>query len=86
MGHRALRARAVRGLPAQPVAERWADEQGWLSTDVSFRQGELQIQALGSLPEADAEELRADLNAAGLAKVDTRVTLVVGGSKEFPAT
>jgi hypothetical protein len=44
------------------------------------------IQALGSPPEADADALRADLDAAGLASVDTRVTLVIGGTKEFPGT
>jgi uncharacterized hydrophobic protein (TIGR00271 family) len=71
---------------AQPVADAWAEQEGWIITDVSFRQGELQIQALGSLPEADADQLRAELDEAGLGSVDTRVTLVIGGSKELPAT
>jgi hypothetical protein len=42
------------------------------------------IQAIGSPPEADADALRADLDAAGLAAVDTRVTLVIGGTRELP--
>jgi uncharacterized hydrophobic protein (TIGR00271 family) len=66
---------------AQPVAERWAESEGWIITGVDFRRGQLQIEALGSLPEADADDLRADLDAAGLASIDTRVTLVLGGSK-----
>lgn len=71
---------------AQPVAEQWATDEGWLITEVSYRQGQLEIVALGSLPEADADALRADLDAAGLESVDTRVTLVIGGSKDLPGT
>jgi uncharacterized hydrophobic protein (TIGR00271 family) len=73
-------------LRAQPVAEQWAAQEGWIITSVGFDQDTLVIQALGSLPEADATELREDLDAAGLASVDTRVTLVIGGTKELPAT
>ena len=69
---------------AQPVAEQWAEEQGWIVVRVGYQQGALVIQAIGSPPEADADALRADLDAAGLASVDTRVTLVIGGTKEFP--
>jgi uncharacterized hydrophobic protein (TIGR00271 family) len=69
---------------AQPVAERWAEAEGWLITDVAYRQDTLVVVALGSYPEADADALRADLDAAGLGSVDTRVTLVIGGSKDLP--
>lgn len=69
---------------SQPVAERWAAEEGWIITDVSYQQGQLQVSALGSAPEADAEAFRADLDAAGLEFVDARVTLVIGGSKVLP--
>ena len=71
---------------AQPVAEQWAEEEGWIVAKVAYQQGALVIQALGSPPEADADALRADLDAAGLGSVDTRVTLVIGGTKEFPGT
>ena len=71
---------------AQPVAEQWAEQEGWIITKVAYQQGALVIQALGSPPEADADALRADLDAAGLASVDTKVTLVIGGTKEFPGT
>lgn len=71
---------------AQPVADQWAAREGWTITGVSYVQDRLVIQALGSLPEADPRELRADLDAAGLADVDTRVTLVIGGSRDFAGT
>ena len=71
---------------AQPVAEQWAEQEGWIIAKVAYQQGALVIQALGSPPEADADALRADLDAAGLASVDTKVTLVIGGTKEFPGT
>ena len=69
---------------AQPVAEQWAQDEGWIIVKVAYQQGALVIQALGSAPEADPDALRADLDAAGLESVDTRVTLVIGGTKEFP--
>jgi uncharacterized hydrophobic protein (TIGR00271 family) len=79
----ALEQRIVR--QAQPVAETWAADEGWIITKVAYQNGALVIQALGSPPEADADALRADLDAAGLAYVDTKVTLVIGGTKEFPS-
>ena len=69
---------------AQPVAERWAEQEGWIIAKVAYQQGALVIQALGSPPEADADALRADLDAAGLASVDTKVTLVIGGDEGVP--
>ena len=70
---------------ATPVAEQWAEDQGWLVTEVSFRQGVLRVIALGPPPEIDEAALRASLDAAGLQDVDARVTLVIGGSKDLPA-
>lgn len=69
---------------AQPVAEKWAEQEGWIITEVAFRQGALRIEALGSPPEADADDLRGDLDLAGLGWVDTSVTLILGGTKDFP--
>ncbi len=70
---------------AQPVAEQWATEEGWLVTSVTYQQNQLRITALGSLPEANADDLRTDLDAAGLGDIDARVTLILGGSKDLPA-
>ena len=71
---------------AQPVAAAWAEQEGWLVTRVTYRQNVLRIVALGSLPEADSQALRDQLDAAGLSDVDTEVALVIGGTKELPAT
>jgi uncharacterized hydrophobic protein (TIGR00271 family) len=71
---------------AKPVADRWAEAAGWIVTDVTFQQGRLSVIALGSPPEANAEELRQDLDDAGLQDIEATVTLVLGGSKELPAT
>ena len=71
---------------AEPVADRWAQQESWVITDIAFRQGELQITALGSLPEADPEQLRSALDDAGLDAVDAQVTLVVGGTKSLPSS
>jgi uncharacterized hydrophobic protein (TIGR00271 family) len=65
---------------AQPVADRWAAEQGWQLTDVQVRRGTLHVVAIGRPPEASETALREDLNAAGLDDVDAVVTLIVGGS------
>ena len=69
---------------AQPVADQWAADEGWIVAKVAYQQGALVIQAIGSPPEADADALRADLDAAGLGAVDARVTLVIGGTKDLP--
>jgi uncharacterized hydrophobic protein (TIGR00271 family) len=70
---------------ARPVAERWADAQGWEIVSVGLQQGELQIAAAGPPPAADVEPLRDALDTAGLADVPVRVSLVVGGTWELPA-
>ena len=66
---------------AQPVAERWATEQGWHLTDVHVRRGTLFVEAIGRPPEASEVVLRDDLSAAGLDDVEAVVTLLVGGSR-----
>jgi hypothetical protein len=71
---------------AQPVADRWAEGQSWDVVAMTMRQGVLQVAAVGPPPSADAPSLRRELDEAGLADVPTRVSLVVGGSRELPAT
>ncbi|MBK9697624.1 MAG: TIGR00341 family protein [Propionibacteriaceae bacterium] len=70
---------------AAPVAEEWAQAQGWQISDITLRLGTLRIVALGPPPTIGETGLRERLDAAGLADVDARVTLVLGGSKELPA-
>jgi uncharacterized hydrophobic protein (TIGR00271 family) len=70
---------------ATPTAQEWAESQGWQIGDIAVREGALRIVALGPAPEADPSTLRRALDEAGLADVDVRVTLVIGGSKDLPA-
>ncbi len=66
---------------AQPVADEWAESQGWQLTQMTVRQSVLQVVALGRPPEADEAELRDLLDEAGLEDVTVSVTLVVGASR-----
>ncbi len=70
---------------AAPAANEWAQSQGWQISDLSFREGTLRIVALGPPPTIPEFGLRDRLDEAGLAGVDARVTLVLGGSKNLPA-
>jgi uncharacterized hydrophobic protein (TIGR00271 family) len=70
----------------RPVAQAWAETQGWEIDDVVYQQNILRVTALGPPPTADAPSLRAAFDEAGLADVDVRLSLVVGGSRELPAT
>ncbi len=71
---------------AKPVAERWAEDQGWRVTKISVRRGELQVAALGRPPEASDKALRAALDDAGLEDVDVTVSLVLGGTRQLPGS
>lgn len=70
---------------ATPVATVWAESQGWQLSDITVRHGVLRITALGPPPTIQEAGLRDRLDAAGLADVDARVTLVLGGSRDLPA-
>ncbi len=69
---------------AAPVAAAWAESQGWQVSDLTFRQGVLHVVALGPPPTITETGLRERLDDAGLANVEARVTLVLGGSKDLP--
>lgn len=68
---------------ATPVANDWAQSRGWQVQNISYSQNVLRIVALGPPPSIDETGLRQELDAAGLEKVDARVTLVIGGSKDL---
>ena len=70
---------------ARPVAEAWASQNRWLVTTLNVTAGDLVVTALGSPPDADPAELRAELNDKGLGDVDLTVRLVLGGSVSCPA-
>ncbi|MFV0406916.1 MAG: DUF389 domain-containing protein [Propioniciclava sp.] len=70
---------------ATPVATEWAEEKGWQLSGITYTQNTLRIIALGPPPSIDEQGLRSQLDAAGLADVQARVTLVIGGSKDLDA-
>jgi uncharacterized membrane protein len=70
---------------ARPVADDWARDNNWVVTTLTATDGQVVITALGSLPDADAAELRERFNAKGLADADLVVRLVIGGSATCPA-
>ncbi|MEJ2865386.1 hypothetical protein [Actinomycetospora flava] len=71
---------------AQPVADDWARSRSWQVVDVTMQQGVLQIVAGGPPPGADPGALRAALDGAGLADVSVRLSEVLGGSRDLPAS
>lgn len=70
---------------ARPIAEGWARAAGWDVTLVDAQRGTVVVTALGPPPEVKAEELRKDLNAAGLSDASLVIRLVVGGTRVCPA-
>ncbi len=71
---------------ATPVAEQWAQDQGWITQQVSYQQGSLRVVAIGPPPEINGSTLRDALDAAGLRDIDVQVTLLIGGTRELPRT
>nr|MCH9815771.1 DUF389 domain-containing protein [Actinomycetes bacterium] len=70
---------------ATPIAQEWADQQNWVITKIGVENGVLMIVALGAPPDAvKPEELRAELDDAGLQAVDMKVALVTGGARDYP--
>lgn len=70
---------------AGPIADTWAQAAGWDVALVDAQRGTIVITALGPPPEVKADELRKDLNAAGLGDADLVIRLVVGGTRVCPA-
>jgi uncharacterized membrane protein len=69
----------------RPVAERWATAGGWQVVSVTGTENGIGVDAIGPPPVLDVEALRRDLDAAGFAGVEVRVSLVVGGVHDLPA-
>ena len=67
-----------------PVAQQWAQEQGWEIVDLEVASGGVHVTALGPPPEISPEALRTALDDQGFADLDLRVELVVGGAKDLP--
>ena len=66
---------------ARPLASEWASRYGWQVAEVSARSGTVVVTALGPPPEAAPEDLRAELDDAGLKDVNLLIRLVLGGAR-----
>jgi len=66
----------IRRSDVQAVAEQWASGAGWSVVGVSTKGDQVLVDATGPNPAPDLAVLRHDLDAAGLAGVDVRVSLV----------
>jgi uncharacterized hydrophobic protein (TIGR00271 family) len=67
-----------------PVAQDWADANGWQVIELVVDSGKVRVTALGPPPRISAEVLRASLDEEGFTDVDLTVELVVGGAQEYP--
>ncbi len=66
----------VRQSSVQAVAEHWANDAGWSVVGVTASGDRVLVDATGPRPAPDLAVLRQDLDAAGLAGLDVRVSLV----------
>jgi hypothetical protein len=66
------------------VAEQWASDAGWSGLGVTATGDRVLVDATGPRPAPDLAVLRQDLDAAGLASLDVRVSLVTVSYQPLP--
>jgi uncharacterized hydrophobic protein (TIGR00271 family) len=66
----------IRQSDVHAVAEQWASGAGWSIVGVTAKGDQVLVDATGPNPAPDLAVLRQDLDAAGLAGLDVRVSLV----------
>jgi uncharacterized hydrophobic protein (TIGR00271 family) len=76
---------------AAPLAQQWAEANGWkivrLDARISrLRSSELNVVAFGPPPQIAPEALRSALDEIGYSDVDLTVELIVGGSETLPGS
>jgi len=69
-----------------PVAEEWAEADGWKIAEYDVTDLTLEIVAVGPPPELDPEILRETLDEEGFPDINLQVSLVVGGTTELPGS
>ena len=74
----------IRQSSVQAVAEHWANDAGWSVIGVTVRGDQVLVDATGPNPAPDLAVLRQDLDAAGLASLDVRVSLVTVSYQPLP--
>jgi uncharacterized hydrophobic protein (TIGR00271 family) len=68
-----------------PVAEKWAHAADWQIVSVTSSEAGVDVRASGGLPEPSPDQLRKDLDAAGLGRVHVVLELVPSQRIELPA-
>ena len=66
------------------MAEHWANDAGWSVLSVTATGDRVLVNATGPRPAPDLAVLRQDLDAAGLAGLDVRVSLVTVSYQPLP--
>ena len=74
----------IRQGNVQAVAEHWATGAGWSVVGVVATGDRVLVDATGPRPAPDLAVLRQDLDAAGLAGLDVRVSLVTVSYQPLP--
>jgi uncharacterized hydrophobic protein (TIGR00271 family) len=74
----------IRQSDVQAVAEHWANDAGWSVVGVVATGDRVLVDATGPRPAPDLAVLRQDLDAAGLAGLDVRVSLVTASYQPLP--
>jgi uncharacterized hydrophobic protein (TIGR00271 family) len=74
----------IRQASVQAVADHWASDAGWFVIGVTATGDQVLVDATGPRPAPDLAVLRQDLDAADLAGLDVRVSLVTVSYKPLP--
>jgi uncharacterized hydrophobic protein (TIGR00271 family) len=74
----------IRQADVQAVAEHWASDAGWSVVGVTATGDRVLIDATGPRPAPDLAVLRQDLDAADLAGLDVRASLVTVSYQPLP--
>ncbi len=74
----------VRQNDVQAVAEHWASDAGWSVVSVTATGNRVLVDATGPDPAPSLAALRQNLDAAGLAALDVRVSLVTASYQPLP--
>jgi len=74
----------IRQSDVQAVAEQWASDAGWSVISVTATGDRVLVDVTGPRPAPDLAVLRQDLDAAGQAGLDVRVSLVTVSYQPLP--
>jgi len=74
----------IRQASVQAVADQWASDAGWSVVGVVATGDRVLVDATGPSPAPDLAVLRQDLDAAGLAGLDVRVSLITVSYQPLP--